>query len=211
MVMAKSNPTSPARSKVKILFVDAELASGDLEKLTNALASAMRPTHLVPKAPPRLSAGAAASDGDADGSVDDGEEVTIEETDEVPNDEADAPKTPRKRNYRSPKVVEMDMNAGGKAFKDFATEKTPDNHTDRYLVAAYWLSEYANISPCTADHVYTCYKSADWMFDVSDPNFPFRELSKKRRGEGITKGGNFTINHIGKANVKKMSRAEGTS
>jgi hypothetical protein len=204
--MAKPNPPGPVRSKVKILFVDADLAPGDLEKLTNTLTSAMRPTHLLQKAPPRLSAVSANGDGDDPAVADAGEVVESEAEDEAPA-ETHQPKPARPRKYKSPKVIDLDMKAGGKAFVDFANEKAPESHTDRYLVAAYWLEAYAKIVPVTADHVFTCYKSAGWVFDPSDPNFPFRELSGKRRREGETKDGNFTINHIGRANVEKMGPA----
>jgi hypothetical protein len=99
------------------------------------------------------------------------------------------------------------MNAGGKSFESFAAEKgQPTDHTVRYLVAAAWLSEYAKIQTISVDHIFTCYKSAGWTFDVGDPGSPFRYL--KRGGFGDTKTGKFTINHLGIAKVEKMKVTE---
>ena len=116
------------------------------------------------------------------------------------------PSKPRK--YRSPKaVIDLDMNSGGKRFEDFAKEKgSPSEHTVRYLIAAAWLAQYPKIPTVSVDHVFTCYKSAGWMFDVTDPGFPFRRL--KRDGMGDTKSGKFTINHLGISRVEKMKPSQ---
>jgi hypothetical protein len=203
--MAK-NPPPSGRSKVRIFFVDADLAPGDMHELTSALTSAIRPTHMIQRmAPPRLAS--ETSDRNANGDLEIAEDADVEDVNEEPGDEhvsaeGRGPSKPRK--YRSPKpVTDLDMNAGGKSFDAFAREKgSPSEHAMRYLVAAAWLAEYAKITTVSVDHVYTCYKSAGWTFDVSDPGFPFRYL--KKEGLGDTKGGKFTINHLGSSKVEKM-------
>src|SRR5438128_2329791 len=54
--MAKPNPSPSNRSKVRIFFVDADLAPGDMHELTSALTTAIRPTHVLTRvgATPRL-------------------------------------------------------------------------------------------------------------------------------------------------------------
>ena len=201
--MAKTPPT-PGRSKIRVFFVDADLAAGDIQELTNALTHAIRPTHILQRVPtPRLPSDTGNGHVDLDGS----EEVEFDEVVEtdVGDDElSEARGTAKPRKYRSPKpVTTLDMNAGGKSFEEFAVEKgSPTEHLTRFLVAAQWLAEYAGFPTITVDHVFTCYKSADWTFDLKDPGFPFRKL--KRDGLGDTKGGKFTINHLGTAKVKKM-------
>lgn len=201
--MAKNLPPS-GRSKVRIFFVDADLAPGDMQELTSALSSAIRPTHVLQRvAQPKLVAGS--GDGvNGNGAIEDVEVEDVSdaiEEDPVPV-EARGPSKPRK--YRSPKpVATLNMTAGGKAFEDFAREMgSPTEHQSRYLVAAQWLAEFAQIRTATVDHIFTCYKSADWIFNVKDPSFPFRKL--KKDGLGDTKDGQFTINHLGTAKVQKM-------
>jgi hypothetical protein len=205
--MAK-NQTPSGRSKVRIFFVDADLAPGDMQELTTALTNAIRPTHMIQRvAPARLGSGAA----DGNGAVDAAEEAEFEEVldggdDEAPA-EARAPSKPRK--YKSPKVVlELNPESGDKPFSQFAKEKgSPKDHVPRYLLAAYWLAEYANTPTVSPDHIFTCYKAAGWTFDVQDPGAAFRYF--KKEGLGDTKGGKFTIGHIGRARVEKMNAAEG--
>src|SRR5438094_1598270 len=48
--MPKQNPSPPTRSKVRIFYVDADLAQGDMQELTIAITSAIRPTHVLARA-----------------------------------------------------------------------------------------------------------------------------------------------------------------
>lgn len=203
--MASKNPPPSGRSKVRIFFVDADLAPGDMQELTSALSSAIRPTHMIQRvAPSRLSSG---TDGNGNGAIDLIEDAELEEAevdDDVRSEEREprAPSKPRK--YRSPKPVDnLVADAGGKSFEEFAREKgSPADHAMRFLVAAVWLAEYAKIPTVTVDHVWMCYKFAGWTFDPSDPGYPFRYL--KKEGYGDAKGGKFTIGYLGNAKVERM-------
>jgi hypothetical protein len=105
-------------------------------------------------------------------------------------------------------VNDLEMTSGGKPFAEFAVEKAnPSGHTTRFLVAAYWLAHYAKIPTSSVDHIYTCYKSAGWTFDVVDPGQPFRKL--KATGMGDVQDGQFTINHLGVSRVEKMAKSAG--
>jgi hypothetical protein len=202
--MAKHNPPSHQRSKVRLFFVDADLAPGDLEELTAALTTAIRPTHVIARTSgaPRLAI-PAASNGEA--VIEEMEEVESLALDE-PVEEAPTDRTSsRKRSYRKPVPVNLDMRSGGKAFEEFAREKGPADQRARYLVAAAWLHDFAKVSVISADHVFTCYKSAGWTFDIKDPGLPLRKL--KAEGLGTTKDGLFSINHLGLAEVEKMKPA----
>lgn len=210
--MAKQPTFLPARSKVRIFFVDADLAAGDMHELTAALTSAVRPTHQIVKSGSRTPAALTPpTEIDDNEPADNGEVLENGSEDlEVVGGQTESQKTPAKpRKYRSPKVVnELDMKAGGKAFEDFAAEKgNPSEHNSRFLVAAYWLAELGGVPAPSVDHIYTCYKSVGWTFDVADPGKPFRAL--KAAGWGETKGGKFTINHLGKSRVEKMTRSDG--
>jgi hypothetical protein len=48
------------------------------------------------------------------------------------------------------------------SFKDFVEEKAPGSQVEKVLIAVYWLSRRAAISPVTIDHVYTAFKTVSW-------------------------------------------------
>jgi hypothetical protein len=208
--MAKQPPSPIGRSKVRMFYVDADLASGEMEQLTEALRNAIRPTHMITSAP-------ALSQITGNGRRKTEAEIEMAETaetvSEVDNDDEQPSRPPRQRKYRSPKILsDLDLTGGGKkTFSDFASEKgNPTEHTTRYLIAAYWCADLIGVDTITSDHVYTCYRSAGWTFDVQDPTRAFRKL--KSQGYGDLDDGRFTINHIGRSRVEKIAgqaRAEG--
>jgi hypothetical protein len=201
--MPKSLPPT-GRSKVRFFFVEADLAPGEMHQLTTALSSAIRPGSQIRRTE-LLAAELAPMKAEAEPAIDDVElESSTEEAPEATDEtETRSPRGPRK--YRSPRPVnDLDMEAGGKPFEKFAIEKgSPPDHVARYLVAAAWLDQCAKVSPVTVDHIFTCYTSAGWTYDPKDPGFPFRRL--KKQGLGDTSKGAFKINHLGHAEVKKMS------
>lgn len=204
--MAKHSPINPERSKVRIFFVEADLAPGDMDSLTQALTSAMRPTPAVVRGalPKRLaeSGASGSSDGVAEAEIEPSESELIEQEDgDAQTPSARGPARPRK--YRKPKPVDINMDAGSVSFVDFAKEKAPTSHRAKYLVAAAWLHDHANIKTITPDHVYTCYQVAGWTFDVVDPAAILRQLAND--GRGAIKKSNYGINHIGLADVVKMN------
>jgi len=191
------------RSKVRIFYVDADLATGDLETLTAALTQAIRPTHVLAKngTPARLAAPVTHVDGNGR-EADEVEEAEVEIAEESEEARSEITGPAKKRMYPKPVPVDIDMKAGGKPWVEFAAEKGPTAHRSKYLVAAAWLHEYPKLTSITANHVFTCYKAAGWTFDVVDPSVALRQL----KGEGLFtgKGGKFEINHLGVAEVEKM-------
>lgn len=205
--MAKQTPASPSgRSKVRIFYIDADVAPGDLRELTNTFATAIRPTHTVTQTGQVQQLPPATTDGDGNGAHD--APVDLDDTAEVieqPVDEA-APAKPTARRYKTPKIVDMDMNGDGTAFEDFARAKGPKSHRDKYLVAAAWCQEHAKQDGITPGHVLTCYKAADWTFDVTDPAVNLRSLKGERLLDSAARG-KYRVNHLGLAEVKKMKAA----
>jgi hypothetical protein len=205
--MSKQGVNPSGRSRVRVLYLEGDLASGDLEQLTATLAGAVRPAII---AKPSLVAGAASAKSRTNGHDAESDQIEFEELEPEVADDADlvverASAKPRK--YPSPKIVaDLDVIGNGNSFADFATLLgNPEEIQTRYLIAAYWLTEYAKVEPVTYDHVYTCYRAADWVFEISDPTFPFRNL--KKRGWGEVKSGQLTLNQIGKAQVEKMIKS----
>jgi hypothetical protein len=210
----KQHAEQGERSRVRILFVEGDFAPGDMEGLTAAVTSAIKPAQVIVRAlPGRVGApapkDAANGNGAGEANAADlepvGEDQGGEDGERVPATVDKGPARPR--NYRKPRPVEMDMNAGGKVWKDFAAEKGPISHRAKYLVAAAWLHDYAKIQTITADHVFTCYKAAGWNFDIGDPTVTFRQF--KKEGLGAIKRGSFSINHLGLAEVVDMKPAAG--
>lgn len=53
--------------------------------------------------------------------------------------------------------------ADKESFKDFVAEKQPsDNALEHNVVAAYWLSQVAEVGAVTADQIFTCYRGIGW-------------------------------------------------
>ena len=200
----KQNPPADDRSDIEFLYFKGKMRSTDIQALVSGFASARSNVLATRPAPKRITA----STTDNGGS-DVAEDVDLEPVEDAEPQEdgteetASAPKGPRRqRTYPTPATVEMDMVAGGKPFKDFAQEKRPKSHFNKYLVAAAWCNEYAKLETITAGHVRTCYIAADWTYKVKDPRAPFREIREK--GLGTLNDGNFTIGHLGLAKMKDM-------
>ena len=70
----------------------------------------------------------------------------------------------RKRRSSTPTFVrDLDLRPKEKqSFKDFAATKSPESNHERSAVSVYWLTQIADVSGVTIDHVYTCYKEANW-------------------------------------------------
>ena len=199
--MAKHNLPLSGRSKVRILFIDGDFAAGDLEQLTQTLSNAVRAPQVVRAALANPSGGAQTDGVNGGSDPDETPEAVIEAVeDDAPEDVSPRKRAPRA--YPKPNAVEIDFDAGGKPWKEFASEKAPTSQRDRYLVAAAWLHEYAEIKAITADHVFTCYVGAGWNFRVVDPTAPFRLLKKQRMG--TVDNAAFSINHLGIGEVNEM-------
>lgn len=49
-----------------------------------------------------------------------------------------------------------------KAFKEFVKEKQPATNQEKCTVAVYYLSHELSLSAVSIDHIFTCYKEANW-------------------------------------------------
>lgn len=201
--MAKQNPINPQRSKIRLFYVDADLAPGDLQELTNALTSAIRPTHTIttPSTPARIAAPRADTNGDHA----ELHEVEVSEVvDDVHEEEGPTTNGKRVRRPRSVQVLhDIDWTGGGaKSWAEFAKEIKPSTELDKFIVAAYWLDANAKLSSVGADHIYSCYKAAGWTWEHVDATAPFRAL--KKAGCGKLQRGTFTIEVLGRTRVEKL-------
>lgn len=83
----------------------------------------------------------------------------------------DVEKTPRRRSGSPSRVKGLDLAPKGKkSFEAFVAEKQPRTQDDKNAVSVYYLSEIAQITPVTMEHVYTCYRDRAWAVPTDVAN-----------------------------------------
>jgi hypothetical protein len=76
---------------------------------------------------------------------------------------AKQPKTSTKGRPKLSIVKELNLTPKGKkAFKEFVKEKQPATNQEKCIVAVYYLSHELDLSDISINHIYTCYKDANW-------------------------------------------------
>src|SRR5437867_1700044 len=110
--MRKQSTTGQSeKSRVRMLYVDADLAPGEIHEITSAFVAAIRPVQAVRGVTPQQRIAPPAHGGNGDGAGQ--AELELDEAEAVEESEDEAPATPRgprqRRNYRKPTVIEMDM------------------------------------------------------------------------------------------------------
>jgi hypothetical protein len=91
-----------------------------------------------------------------------------------------ATKTIRRRSSGATRVKGLDLAPKGKqSFDEFVTEKKPKSQHDKNAVSVYYLTEIAEITPVTSNHVYTCYRDQNWDMPPDMATSLFLTASKK--------------------------------
>lgn len=142
-------------------------------------------------------------------------EDTLEFENEIPEDdyemqteEDDEPsnqKQSKKRSYRTPQILEIELNSGETSFKNYFTEMgSPPADANRYLIAILWLKKYKQINEVSVDHIYTIFKFMNWPVQ-KDVGQPLRTLKNRRLlSEGSSKK-MYVINHVGEENIRRLT------
>jgi hypothetical protein len=194
-------------SRIRFVLLDAELADGNIEQITQAIHNALKPATGVQQraaisSPTKAIAHEPPEHGDATGEEIHDEMVEVNETSE--------PRQPRLRRTvsRTPKVVPIEMNEGV-SLASFAQRKDSRSQHKKFLIAAAWLKEHRGIDAVTDGHIYTCFKSVGWSTNIPDFSQPLRDLKAKQQYfEKSDKG--YEINHLGLDYVKKLGGGNGT-
>lgn len=183
-------------SKIRFIMLEADLHDGDLNQITSAITSALKPApvmhKLISAAPPVVS------------TPDLEEAVDVNAVDEAVEEEVSESGPSRQRKFRTPKVLDVDLNSGEVPFETFATQKNPSNNSQKYAVVAYWFKRYRSVEGVSQDHVFTCFKRMTWSTAISDFSAPLRNLAGRQYGYGEMKSGCFHMNHVGEAAVEKL-------
>lgn len=208
----KGNNQSGERSRVRLIFAEAEGTATEIQQLIQSFAVAARGPQQVVVYPQQLSAPqspaaalpAAPKHTATQPSLFDGlggEEAEIVPVAPVPKPAA----SKAKRKLRTPAPVEGLEFTGGKiSLKQYMDEQDAEEHSKRYLAIAFWLKEYRRLEEIGADHVYSCYRSLGW--NVPDDVLSiFRGIKKNGWVSEGSNRGLFKINHIGEGQLKKIA------
>jgi hypothetical protein len=207
---AKTNQTSPERSRVRFIMVDFDGTSSDMHQLAQTFAAAvkaptqnfvmMSPANRNGMTPPiQLAEAPLNGSGDAPETPSDEEVVQLL----TPPPALKPQGNPGKRKLRTPVMVSaLEFTGGPVPFKAYCEDQAPEEHSKRYLVCAQWLKEYRNIVEVSADHIYTCYRAVG-MNVPADVLCTLRGLKKQGWVQNGSKRGLFRITHVGEGQLKK--------
>ena len=169
----KGIPSVPTeRSKVRVVMVEFEGNSGDLQQLAQTLANAVRPQQIVmnlsaaPAAPAAITPPAVANGTPANGQardlfadVHDAEPVTDPAAEPAPPAAPKPQNGAKKKASKTPTVIEnIDFTGQPQPFKEFMAALGVEDHGRRYLGITQWFKEHRGTAEIGADHIYTCYK-----------------------------------------------------
>jgi len=91
--------------------------------------------------------------------------LTSEDTQPPKSSKRQSSSTRKRKAARSSPSIVKDLNLrseGRQSFNDFAGEKKPATNQEKCVVAVYYLGRVLSVSGISTDHVFTCYKSANW-------------------------------------------------
>jgi hypothetical protein len=144
------------------------------EAISNAFASLgalpAAANRLAAVAPKQLNGAAANEDGDIQEDADESD----------PSEEATpTSSSPARSPLRKPKFLnDFDITTGDIGWKDFANARAPKNESEKYLLAALWTTEKANIPDFTISHIFTCFRAMKWNEQI-DFSQPMRQMKLK--------------------------------
>jgi hypothetical protein len=112
------------------------------------------------------------------------------------------------RKYYTPKfLADLKLSPEGQTpWKEYAATKNPGIETDRYLVAAGWLTEHGGNEKFRIDHVFTCFRAMDWKMQ-KDPSQPIRQLKKNKSYFDSLARGLWKLTDIGLEYAKSLPKA----
>ena len=86
--------------------------------------------------------------------------------------------------------------SGKKSFIDFAAEKKPTSNSHKIIVCVYYLSEEIKLPKINPNHIFTCFKVANWRIP-KDLLSTLRESSSRTLGIDTSDPNNIRLTHMG--------------
>ena len=200
--MSKQSNSRSGTTKVRFMLLEAEGAESDLTQIFSAIQSAVKPSTTIIQQ--RLTASPAEKMLLAEGvtNIPSMEELVNDDAVEVEKPQRNRSKVSRKPT--TPEVLDLDFQSDV-SLKSFADGHTAiDSDVDRYLVIAAWFKEHRDTSAVTTAHIYTGYRILDWPVGIEDFGAVLRYL-KSQKFMGSGNRGEYLINHLGLAKVKKLA------
>lgn len=211
--MAKNNPGSEDRAKVKFRFIEFELEGGNaavensVRNLTHALTqkngATVGPKPLPLKTTPAVLTVMSGSNNDGTEQETTTTEEASEELESGTQEPAVVKAARATRKPPVPEVVDIDLTSGDKPFREYCESKSLETDWKKYLACALWLKEYRNMPTITDDHIYTMFKFMKWSFPA-DVAAPLRAM-KKHGWFTTPERGKYAINHLGENEVNRMA------
>ena len=106
-----------------------------------------------------------------------------------------------KTKAKTPPTPKYDKNlnlkpSGKKSFIDFAAEKKPTSNSHKIIVCVYYLSEEIKLPKINPNHIFTCFKVANWRIP-KDLLSTLRESSSRTLGIDTSDPNNIRLTHMG--------------
>lgn len=194
---------------VRFIMLETRGNASDLQQIAQAISQAVRPT-IIQQAPTLPALPQNGSTHGTQRSLEAPHQpAAIEYEDAEPlADAVPARKAPtKKRNLRTPEVLDLDLTSGEVPFLTYYQEKNPTDHSKRYLVIAAWFKLHFQTDEIHCDHIYTCYRLLG-LNVVADVGSIFRGCKKQGWFKSGEKPGWFAINHVGLNEVNNLSGGE---
>lgn len=188
-------------TKVRFVMLEAEGNESDLAQIFSAIQSAVKPSTTIIQQ--RLTA--AATEQFLVGTASDEDALEHDDADDViAPEKVSRPKSKSVRKPTTPDVLDMDADAEA-SLRAFADQHSGvDSDVERYLVIAAWFKEQRETPAVTTAHIYTGLRMMSWPTAIEDFGGILRYLKKQKL---MTSGnrGEYLINHLGLAKVKKLA------
>jgi hypothetical protein len=176
----------PQQEEMTVVVLKFKGGSQSLQKgfdaVTQAIAALGNGAHtaqrtVIQRAPAQIAAGnGEVIDGDP---VDTGDEQTIVDDAQPPENDAPKPKKPP----AAPKYTFMNefnlTPAGVPSLTDYCAQKNPQTENDKFLVASAWIQTHGAVDPFTGGHLFTAFRAMEWKTQV-DMTQPLRFMKSKK-------------------------------
>lgn len=200
--MAKQPNSRGGTTKVRFMLLEAEGAESDLTQIFSAIQNAVKPSTTI------IQQKLVTVPGDqtfiADGTA---TEFPVEDNSD---DDIITPEKPARSKSKSarkpttPDVIDFDFNSDLSLNSFAATHNSIDSDTDRYLVISAWFKEHRDTAAVTTAHIYTGYRILEWPIGIEDFGAILRYLKSQKLMSSGSRG-EYLINHLGLARVKKLA------